>query len=72
MLERFYTVMIGRRYPLSAKERMVDNGRIRTYDLCIFIPLYPRRGDIFHSLSYLYKEHKMVSSNKDRHCWLSH
>jgi len=40
---------------------MVDNGRIRTYDLCIFIPVYPPRGDIFPSLFCAYKEHNVAS-----------
>jgi hypothetical protein len=53
------------------KRKMDDNDRIRTYDHCILIPVYPPRGNIFPPLSQLYKEHKMTSYNKDRHRWLS-
>jgi hypothetical protein len=41
----FYNILVRRRFPFFAEERVVDNGRIRTYDLCIFIPVYPPGGD---------------------------
>jgi hypothetical protein len=38
--------MVGRRFPVFAKEGIFGNGRIRNYALCIFIPVCPPAEDI--------------------------
>jgi hypothetical protein len=70
--KHFTTSWLGGVFVSAQNKRMNNNGRIRNYDHCIFIPVYPPRWDFFPFLSYIYKEHKIASCGKDRYCWLNY